>query len=408
MARVGIVTAMGRGEWLAHACHQQGLDVFVVDLSHLFPWSQEAWEGPFPWVQTDALRGEYWPWLERHFNLEESKTGWTLLTEKGPLEMKSAPCEHRLQQLGVNTSVLTNNDLGHQLDFAETWPLRSFQLGLGADEIPPAQKNIHPVAGSLQDALYFIRSRPESFSRLDPNISVYKGYDVEDIAVLQKNKIQGLLIKKERSELLALDRLVWCLSSAETQFLSASLSEKLFGGEVRESSYFWASYQAVLTGTEHLPSFFVWMEDPELPWAHTNFMVFKRQKSSQFQIWMKIPTHQRFFTTALQEEEAKWTQALQKRMNVKEILITQRPLETEGTYKSLGPPVFATYKEGILNRSLEVSGGAIHFVSPELARGNAPHCLAMNEIAVEAQISKWWKQEQELIAKKKMRENTRS
>jgi hypothetical protein len=408
MARVVIVSSFGRGEYLAERLVAQGLEVDFIDLSHLFTWPTKLWDGPLPLFQSPRLSQDLWNWVEKNFELRESRPGFSILSSLGVLEFRGSVIEHRVKALGLDPQILHTPPRGFESSFAKSWPLRLMAFGTLAQEIHPSQ----PVTGSdlkkYQESLVqkaFFRSPKIELGSRKTKTRVLKGFQIEDIALSSKRQAEGILIKKERSELVGFDQLVWALSSSETKFLNPVLSEKLFGGEARESVYSWICYEVKMAGVDFFPQQFIWVEDPELPWSHQNFMSFHRLGPDHFRVWEKISSAHRFLSSTLEAEENSWIQAFEKRVPELKIEMLERPIESKHTSKSLGPSIFGTYKEGILQRNIELGGEQIHYLSPECIGSVAPHLLLEFEEKLEAQIGKWWKREQEIIAKKKLRES---
>ncbi len=53
---VVVVSAFGRGNWLAAELARQGLSTTMVDVSDaLGRWAPEDWEGPFGYFQSEAV-----------------------------------------------------------------------------------------------------------------------------------------------------------------------------------------------------------------------------------------------------------------------------------------------------------------------------------------------------------------
>jgi hypothetical protein len=402
VAKVIVVSAFGRGQGVATELAEKGLAVQVLDLSHAFPWSESEYTGPFPLLADE---------LPKATDVHEIKSGLSVLTAKGPIEFASPLLRLRLQSLGHSEKIMERPSQGFNEDFQKSWLLRLFTFGTRAEELLPAKDADRSFIKSWQVGLVgkayrWAHKRGLHLGKVAGKYpEVLQGFAIEDVAFGARKQVQGLLVKKERSELLSADQWVWCLSSRETQYLSPLVSQKLFQGESRESVYSWISYEARLPGTDYLPDFFIWMQDPELPWAHDNFMSFFRIEKDHFQIWLKVLSQQRFSSPSLDQEETNWRRALEERLPGLKIDLLRRPVEHGKSSKTVGPALFATFREGVLQKNIEFKGENFYFLSPERVKSLWPHDLFNEEKNIANRIALWWKLELENREKKKMRES---
>jgi hypothetical protein len=424
---VMIVSAFGRGLWLAESLLKMDIPVHWVDVSaQLGERDQVEIEGPFPLVQTaELLESQRETWggevTSVPFSGVKLKRGICFLTKDGPLEMGSSQLSQRMHSLGLiaeNSEYLDGNlkpgaqgSLKKQFlnkELVEVWISQWAHRFWSLQDLTPVE-SVREGSMLPLKADAWVRKPTGHQTRLlslklNPLFVLQDSAQVEDIAFKDRKTPSGLLLKTERSQLTPCSQLIWGLSSSETKHLSESLALRIFKSREKEPSQLWMRWQVEL-GLLDAPDYFVLLQDCELPWSHSNMLILQREKedSALFSVWMLIPALQRFNRGYLTEETKSLAGFLQRRFPFLSIKITQSPRELGSTARQSGPPLYALYKEGVFQQNIIAGWDRFHQLGPEAQVQQGPNGGFLRESEVENSVKKWWTRELDLQKKREAR-----
>lgn len=297
--RVLIVDAYYRGASLACELRQKGLEVYYVDLSHMFgPWLPEDWEGPFGFFDSDSLLPEQSKILKKSFPVEVQKQGFVIHADGYPLEFKGPLFDHHLQtklDAGLIKFFKENEKKYDFIDIKKSWPA---MVGVSAmsNISEPQMTDSMPI---LAD--YFIR-RPHR-SDYENIINQIRGVGVKIIET--KDFINSL----NQDFLESYDKIVTTVSSINFKSIFAQNTDDNLGGveisphkflqvkslffEIKSPDWYWSRYSFLfdtVSSFAEFPANMIYVPVLNEPWFETNFLVL--QKSSYknwWDIWLRLP-----------------------------------------------------------------------------------------------------------------------
>ncbi len=101
-----IVSAYGRGNWLASELASRGWQVTLVDVTEsLGPWAPEDAEGPFGLVEASDLLPSQKTRLLEEGEMLTADSGFTIWLKEGPIECRSELSSHNLANYEFPKSV---------------------------------------------------------------------------------------------------------------------------------------------------------------------------------------------------------------------------------------------------------------------------------------------------------------
>lgn len=411
MQPVIIVTAFGRGLWLADQLNSQGIPVIVVDMTQeLGSGSAEDIEGPFALFSEDQLEPSQFAFWSHGESAREIASGLTFLLNQGPLELRSRVASLRMKALGLALENLdyvatAAPDIKGKLKnriLQENWLAQFAHHWTSVVDLRPADSMTWARPLALTSSCWIRKPVPvaEALKELGQKVPVYQDRTIEDLSFKDRHTVSGLLLKKDRSEITASSQVVWALTSLETQFLSPLLSQRIFQSQVIEPHWCWLrwNFELQIPGA---PQYFVWLNDPELPWSHENLVVVKKNQSiGGHSVWLKIPYQQRFNRAYLMEETQALERALKNRFPYFETGGVTMPAEVFSTYEEMGPALFGVYKEGVFDQKIQRRLDYFHGLSSEQQLALGPNATFEKESQLLATLTTWWKRQQEIQNKK--------
>ncbi len=313
-ADVVIVSAFGRGNWIAMELAGRGWKTTLVDVSEtLGTYAPEDIEGPFGFLEASDLTPSQKSRLEDEGELVFVPAGMTIWLKEGPIECRGDLNRLQLEKRGVSVAVdhylrrLGPSDRDSERErralakksFRETWfahfahqiasPVvreNHEAIGLGAHWPIFAPFSIRQVtAAGLQKGLKNCQSQ---------GVNVKAKAKVREIT-FNAGSVESIDIQSEGAGVLRTRSLVWMLSSLEARNCPPSVTTELFPRGAIEAEWYWARLQFQLEGDlleDQLPVHAIVVEDPYLPWSHTNAFVFrKRREPKAIDVWLKLPAH---------------------------------------------------------------------------------------------------------------------
>lgn len=424
---VAVVSAFGRGHWIASELARDKMKVLLVDVTpKMGPWAAEDGEGPFGVFRPDRFDGTF---LERLINddpIASVDNGWTLWLDRGPLEFKGPRTRHHFQVNGWPESWMELFQKGETLGSEKTKPgeVWSFQKRwLPALAAQVASTKSRRPARALEGgrpmpimANFSVRWATRQGLRKNLDWLESKGVrttqtsEILDVSMASRREISGMELKGELSGLCRFDRLVWTLTAGETRFLSKTLSEKLHPGGGPEAPWCWLRYRVQVKDVPELavlPLHSTLVKDVESPWTHENLIILQRTPvATQFDAWMKLPSNQRFHKSYLTDHGARLTEELRRRLPTSEPEILSLPQEALYTSEQLAGPRLPVWDEGMDPAAGRAKFANLDFESPENRENHSLDCEFDSQRKLVDRILQWRKIRLAQLAKKNKKELT--
>lgn len=357
-----IVSAFGRGNWLAMELAQAGMRVSLLDVSHkLGRWTPEDQEGPFGFFASPELSESQINRVFEGENLVNCSNGFCLWLENGPLELTGPLYKHKMKDLEISEDCQKYLQDYHLLDaknknaYRDKLYAAGFQKSflaqiahqLSSNRFETNEKAILkgrplPIYSSYYLRRNSRRALNASLNRVEQaGVEVFKEAEVLDLSFANK-RLQGAEASVAgRSIFVKSNRTLWQLSSAETAFFNPDIYPMLFTKPKVVSRWSWVRYQINIKPSlarGYLPHISVVIKDFNLPWTHENFMFLNRNvKENCFDVWLKLPTGKRFQKFYLEEILKKIETALSKKLGKNFMESFEYPQEYTYGFEDLGP-----------------------------------------------------------------------
>lgn len=413
-----VVSAFGRGHWLAAEFQRQKMNVLLVDVTaRMGPWPVEDGEGPFGAVRMERFEQSFSERLNNDDPVETVENGWTLWLADGPIEFKGPLTRFHAERNGWPAGWLESlargekiKDVNPQWPFSRTWPL-AFAHQLAATRYRPAVKALEggrpaPLTANfglrfatrqgLGRSLDWLRSR---------GVTVTDKSEVLDLSMRGRGEISGLELKGEIAGLARGDYFVWTLTGGETRFLGAKLGEKLYPGGIVEPEWCWIRYRLSVDAQPEigrLPLHMLVVGDIECPWTHDNLIaLLKTPSPDRMDAWIRIPAGHRFHRAYLQEHGDRVLAALSKRLPSCRFEIQSLPQEASYTSQDLGEPRLPVWADDAKPWAGRRKLPNLAFESPENRENHTLDCEFDHQKILRDQVVRWWEQKLLKAAKEK-------
>lgn len=411
-----VVSAFGRGHWLAAELVRRGLPASLIDVTEsLGRWTPDDWEGPFGFFRHDDLLPSQMERLAEDEPLEELKGGFCLWLKSGPLEMKSSLTKHRLSSLGLSPAVedyLMNFKLKssrvHELDFKENW-LARFAVQLNSPIYFDHGQNLQKQTPMNLYSPFSVRqaTRPGFDKSLawckNIGVKVFEKAEVHDFSLGDKGVV-ALEVKAETTELVRGDQVIWMLSSEETEYMNSKLMNYVFPKGSIEPEWCWVRYRCKLTASpvlHELPIHAVIIGELEFAWAHENLLILQKTISAdQYDLWFRVPNTQRFQMNYHKDVIEKAMTLLQKNIPLVQIEIVSYPQEYQYSYDEVGPSRFPLFSERDLKKLVTGKSKNIYYDGPEFWPYLGWNGQLRNQQQIVEKIHEQWLKAEELRKKK--------
>ena len=306
-----IVSAFGRGNWLAQETARKGWKTTLIDISEsLAPYSAAEVEGPFGLLETEDLLPSQITRVKEEGECVPVREGFNLWLKEGPLEFRGPMVSHQLTSKKISkdvTQYLLNSalpDRGSEREarglerepFTESWLAHlSHQIAsslmtenhksLGHGDHWPvfAPFSIRQVtADGMKKGLQACR---------DAGVEVFSAEKIRD---LKFDGREAVSVSLGSSSVVQARAFVWMLSSFETRNCPPEIAETLFPSGPVEPKWYWARLQFELQTSDieilksQLPQHTVILDDPFLPWTHANLLVLRKHGQGadySFDVW---------------------------------------------------------------------------------------------------------------------------
>ncbi|WII70977.1 hypothetical protein QJS83_10945 [Bdellovibrio sp. 22V] len=410
-----LISAFGRGHWLAAALAQEGIKTTLVDVSSkLGVWPSEDVEGPFGFFRNERISESQLERLYADDPYEEVSNGFTLWLSQGPFECKGpttkfkidtstlAPPikEYLLGGVGGKAAKTLYKNLD-AFNFEKSWLLHLGHQWAGTTYKANAQA-AHVGASLPLFSSYLVRraTRNGLEKSLEwlatKGVEVLRPQQIVDVSFGGGKSITGLELAGEKQGLFRLEQIVWMLSSEETYYLNERLGKYFFPEGPLEPEWCWVRYRLGLQQCferDHLPLHTVVMADLDSPWTHENMMILQRTTlADQFDVWMRIPTVQRFNKEYLTTRSLRMNKHLAERMSLCDPQVLSFPQEYYYTYAQLGASRFPVFGEKQTSRRGKVLFSNLHLDGPEVWPHYSWGSYFEQHESIQASIVQWWKE----------------
>lgn len=386
---VVLVSAFGRGNWLAAELVSLGLEVHLVDVTDgLGRWAPEDWEGPFGYFQTDEMLQTQRSRLDEEDYSEAIDDGFVLWLKSGPLDLRGSHSQYLLESREVPSEIqeyVANYD---RLSEKRRSELKKQMRGRDFKEIwfaALAHAISCPVSSFNRDAINYGRPLPffaPAFVRRvsrrgsekslawaeSRGVKVYQKAKLKDISISGKI-VQGVEIESDWSGVINADRYVWALNSLEIQFLNSKIGSELFSDGPLKQEWVWLRYRIHLQTpeiNETLPLKFVLIEDLALPWTHENLQLIQKTVTREAcDVWVRGPEVMRFQKNYLEGLGQKIIEILSSRLPDAAPVIVDMPQDYLYGERQLGPSRFGVYSADKLHKLKKRNLANMYFDSSE-------------------------------------------
>lgn len=411
---VVLVSAFGRGHWLAANLVAEGIPVVLIDVTErMGVWPVEDTEGPFGFFKNEKVQESQLEMLYSGDPFDEVPHGFTLWLEKGPFELKGPVTKHRFTQSSLHpriSELLNAGDIQQNAgavykelksySFPESWILH-FAHQYGATtfhENAQAANFGQPLAlhSNFQVRRISRQSHEKSLKWVESKgVKVIKPQEIVDISFTGRSSVAGIELSRESGGLLKFEKLGWFLSSEETYFLNKKIGEYFYSAGYVESEWCWIRYRmsfADCEERERLPLHVALIDDLAQIWTHQNLLVLQRTFSpDQFDVWMRVPNVQRFNKEYLRSKGLNAIETLFKKMAQLRPEILSYPQEYYYTYAQLGParfPVFSAQDTSLRGKS---KYGNLYVGGPEVWVNYSWNNYFSSQMEIFNTLQVWWK-----------------
>lgn len=345
----------------------KAVSVQLVDVTEqLGRWAPEDWEGPFGFFRHDDLLASQLSRLSEEDYQDELADGFTVWVKSGPLDMRGHLVSYWLEVdpgmalskryiQGFHTVDKADvDDLEEDLlneGFRRNW-LAQLAHQLASPIFMPNALSLHEGEPLPLFSPFSVRrvTRKGLTKSLDwcraQGVEVFGGAKLVDVAV-EGRECVGVQIAGDVSRVVQGENLVWCLSSAETQFVSAKAGAQLFPKGALGPEWSWMRWR-VQGQLGHysgaVPAHFVMISDLGLPWTHSNLLIVQRcEVDTKFDVWARIPSHHRFQRGFCEEFGREIAALLDERIPNFKCAVQDQPQDYHYDVSELGPSLFPVF-----------------------------------------------------------------
>ncbi|MGE0763192.1 MAG: hypothetical protein AB7N80_07940 [Bdellovibrionales bacterium] len=364
---VVVVSAFGRGNWLAAELAEKNFSVQLLDVTEsLGRWAPEDWEGPFGCLQDEKWTSSQQSRLTEEDYHDQVSDGFTVWSKEGPLDTRGHLINYWLEsqpmvaaakkylaayQAGKNDEIEDLKDDLLVAGFKQNWlaqlahqlasPLYVANALALTEGVPlplwaPLSVRRNSRKG-LQKSLEWARAK---------GCEVLAPVKLEDVAI-EGRQIAGVQISGATSRVVRAMNVVWGLSSLETQFVAPSIATQFFPKGALQPQWCWMRWR--VSGKlghygQVVPRHFVMIEDLGLPWTHSNLLIVQRcAVEGAFDVWARIPAHHRFQRAYCEEFGQQIVEKMNQRLPQFSAQVQDLPQDYHYNFDELGPallPVF--------------------------------------------------------------------
>lgn len=409
-----IVSAYGRGSWLATELQRENIPAVLIDVtSKLGVWPPEDIEGPFGFFRPDEMLDSQGERVFSEDAFESVDQGFTLWLQDGPLELKSSLTQYRLEKNRQNKEVcdsLMSGKFGYKNlagiqkwaseNFKESWIMHLAHQWGATTYVPSALASLSGRALKLMNPFSVRKATRAGQQKCNQwleqkGIEVHQKTEILDLSFKNKNTISGVEVYGERSGLMHIEQVVWMLSSEESYFVAPKIAKHLFPEGALEPEWCWVRYRMKMSACQErdaLPLHVLLIDQITSPWTHQNMLVIQRTAlEDQFDMWIRIPNVQRFNKEYLRIRGEKLMDILRARLPLSLPEIQSYPQEFYYTYSQIGPSSFPVYREGFEGRRQKVVYNNVFLDGAEVWKNFSWDDQFENQMSIRDALMKWWK-----------------
>lgn len=369
-----IVSAYGRGHWLAVDLASKYFSVLLVDITQsMGRWAPDDWENPFGYFRMDGFESHQVARLIEDTPIERNDNGFCVWFKNGIIETQGALNIYQIDAAGIspeskdylykstNKNIAVDSLLFKKVetqDFKKSW-LPRLAHSLSSNIQCEAMESLefgHPLSLFSEHSLRRVsrESLNKSLQWCKKNgVRILEEAKIKDI-FLEGRTIGGAELSAQTSGIMRSKYMIWALSSEETQRLPASVSNILYPRGFVTSSWTWTRYRLKFSSdyfSDNLPSHFVVIEDLFCPWSGINTCVVQKTvNKNQFDVWLKIPTSQRFLKSYIESVGDDLISVFQARLPGCEVKIENFPQDYHYDYSEMGSSPMPVYSEDELSQ----------------------------------------------------------
>lgn len=340
-----VVSAFGRGNWLASEFASRGWRVSLLDCtSSLGTFDPRDVEGPFGLLEASDLHPSQRARLVDEGEFTPVAGGFTLWLSEGPLEFRSELTPFLLRAREIPSEVETylrqpsfdsKEALGERrllkrLQYSHAW-LANFAHSLTAAAHSENYTALDAVGETHLFAPYGLRQlTPAGIARGFQNcqnvgVSVRTGVRLAEFSF--DGKAAASFAYDDASGSRAVEHarsFVYCLSCEETRVLSDALMRTLFPEGGADAPWAWHRLTYSFSDAEFLKSLplsFVAIDDVDLAWTRANMIVVRRRdgagaggEAAVLDAWVKVPVWMRRERAAYDQVQEEVRLTLERRL----------------------------------------------------------------------------------------------
>ncbi len=309
-----VVSAFGRGHWLATEFASRGWRVELLDVTpSLGDYDPRDVEGPFGLLEASDLHPSQRARLVDEGEFVQVAGGFTMWLPEGPLEFRSeltpfllrardipSEVETYLRQPSFETKeALSERRSLRKLQYSHSW-LAQFAHSFASAAHYENYVALDSDAVTSMFTPYGLRQLSAAGLAKGAQIMQTAGVTVVPNARLRTFAFDGKIaasIETEDGIIHQARAFVWCASYEETKTLSDSLLRALFPANWPEAPWAWQRLSFTVSDPAFLsmiPLSSVVIQDVDLAWTRANMIVLRRREGeARFDAWVKIPTWMR-------------------------------------------------------------------------------------------------------------------
>jgi hypothetical protein len=382
-----IVSAFGRGNWLAQELCARGWRVTFVDVgAAIGAGDVEDAEGPFGYFDIEGVADSFKQRLNTEGETLQIPSGFSVWLKNGPIECSSELTEFQLKTHGISKQVESYLRRSPAMDkeserlrrtlskqtFGETW-FANFAHRICSTKTEENHRSLDQGYAAPFFAPFSIRQASANGALAgykcvqDAGARAFYRSAVQDIRIGDR-AVEAIEVSREtgvRSEIERGRTFIWMLSSAETNSFPVAVKDALFPAGVIEPEWFWMRYRIEMSNQgfdNEIPPYTVLIDDPFLPWTHANVVVLRKRREPRFyDAWIKLPLQKRAAIAEL-EVHAREIEALlaSRAPSLKAKVVSLQP--GSGTIDPVRVPI---YSERRLAKLKTLKANNLFFCGPE-------------------------------------------
>lgn len=283
-----IISAYGRGVWLANELSRSKKKTAFVDVSRFFPYSnREDLEGPFGFFLSHKMDYFQQQWWKKKWTV--CPQGFSILTDKIPIHFKEiflSSVYEKYQDYQALRKYIKNEEKLTENDFQKNWLIylcRQMMAGVDFE----FNKKIPIKKPPLFEDFGILSHHEETDSLLFEDILFQEQTDCNILIPPRKG---NFVLSNKNGKSLKSKYLVFMLSPLETYLLQASLFHLIFPKKHinplwswRRFSFEWEEYP--------IPLYLVLASPHAVPWTYERLICLKKSLvyKNQIHVWLRLP-----------------------------------------------------------------------------------------------------------------------